>query len=180
MLQNSDISKIVCNLSYFIIDVDGTMTDSGLYYDSNGNELKKFSTRDFVGILAAHYVGIKTVVITGRTSEVTKRRTTEMGVDYLFQGVKNKKAFLVEFLAEHGLEKNQIGYVGDDLNDYASMQLAGFKSCPADSCVEIKEISDYVSPIAGGNGVIQDVFRFVLEKMNKWDSFIEEVIAKGF
>ena len=85
-IKQVDISK----LSHFIVDVDGTMTDSGIYFDATGKELKKFSSRDFVGVMAAHYIGIKIVIVTGRESAATKRRAKEMKIDFLFQYVKNK------------------------------------------------------------------------------------------
>jgi len=167
-------------LSLFIIDVDGTMTDSGVIYDNNGNELKRFSTRDFAGIMAAHYAGIKIMVVTGRECGATTRRMQEMKIDYVFQNVKNKLLFLKTYIEKEKMDGKQIGYIGDDLNDYAAMNMVGFKACPYDACVEIKRIADYISPVSGGDGVIQDVFRYILEKRDLWDKFVEDVVEKGY
>ena len=81
-------------LKLIVIDVDGTMTDAGVYYDERGNELKKFCTKDAAGFFAAHSVGIKIMVLTGRECAATTRRMTEMKVEYLYQNVKNKAEFL--------------------------------------------------------------------------------------
>lgn len=168
------------NIKYFVVDVDGTMTDTGIYYDCNGNELKKFSTRDAAGIIAAHLVGIKIIVVTGRECKATTRRMKELKIDEIYQGVKDKKGFIEKFLIDNRLTSENLGYIGDDLNDYAAMKLAGFKACPADSCEEVISISDYHSKVDGGRGVIQDVFRYVLHELRQWDSYKENVIEAGY
>lgn len=167
-------------IKFLVLDVDGTLTDSGIYYDDEGRELKKFSTRDYVGVMAAHYVGIKVIIITGRESFVTIKRAKEMHVDCVYQGIKNKSDVIDLLIKENGIEYSNIGYIGDDLNDLASMSLVGFKACPFDACIEIKKIADYVSTVSGGKGAVQDVMRFVLTNMNKWEEFIENIIMKGY
>lgn len=167
-------------LTHFIVDVDGTMTDSGLYFDDNGNELKRFSSRDYVGIMAAHYVGIKVLIVTGRECAATKRRANEMHVDYLFQNVKNKKEFIRDFMEENNIKNENLGYIGDDLNDYAAMQLSGFIACPKDACMEIRNQADYISSVNGGQGVVQDIFRWLLGSLGKWNDFIRDVVEKGY
>ena len=163
-------------LTHFILDVDGTMTDSGLYFDDNGNELKRFSSRDFIGVMAAHFAGIKIMIVTGRKCPATERRAKELRIDYLYQGVKNKKAFIEEFMRQNGIEKENLGYIGDDLNDYSAMKLSGFVTCPSDACPEIIAASDYVSKAKGGQGVVNDVFRFVLGKTDRWDAFLNYLV----
>ena len=167
-------------ITHFVIDVDGTMTDSGIYFDDYGREIKRFSSRDFVGVMAAHYVGIKVLIVTGRECVATKRRADEMHVDYLYQNVKNKKEFIRDFMKEHDLTKEQLGYIGDDLNDYAAMQLAGFIACPNDACAEIRDKANYISSVDGGQGVVQDVFRWLLGSLGKWEDFIRDEVEKGY
>lgn len=165
-------------LTHFILDVDGTMTDSGLYFDDMGNEIKRFSSRDFAGVLAAHYIGIKVLIVTGRACPATVRRAKELQVDYLFQNIKNKKNFIRNFMIKNNIKKENLGYIGDDLNDFVAMELAGFIACPFDACKEIKDIADFVSSVRGGHGAIQDIFRWILGSMGRWDTFIEEAVAK--
>ncbi|MDE7269346.1 MAG: hypothetical protein K2N81_02605, partial [Acetatifactor sp.] len=113
-------------IKYLVLDVDGTMTDAGIYYDNTGNEIKKFCTRDGIGFMAARRAGIKLIVLTGRESLATTRRMQEMKIDYLYQKVENKKEFLAGFLAEQNIAKENLGYIGDDINDYSAMSLAAF------------------------------------------------------
>lgn len=104
----SDWKKI----KYLVIDVDGTMTDAGIYYDEHGNELKKFCTKDAAGFFAAKEAGIQVMVLTGRECAATTRRMGEMKVDYLVQNCKDKVSYLAEFMQEHQIMKEEIGYLG--------------------------------------------------------------------
>jgi 3-deoxy-D-manno-octulosonate 8-phosphate phosphatase (KDO 8-P phosphatase) len=167
-------------MEYLVVDVDGTMTDSGIYYDEKGNELKKFSTKDAAGFFAAQRVGIKTIVLTGRKCMATTSRMSELKVHYLFQEIQNKEVFLRNFMLENGIEKSQIGYIGDDLNDLRSMSLVGFVGCPSDSCKEIIEIADYVSPIKGGAGAVRDVIEHLLSESGEWEEVIADLYRVGF
>lgn len=164
------------NIQLIVIDVDGTMTDGGIYYDVQGNELKKFNTRDAAGLFAARAAGIETMVLTGRESEAVKRRMTELKVDYLVQGIKDKYSYISAFMEENQLSKESICYIGDDLNDLMPMRLAGYVACPADACEEIKEIAHYVSPQNGGDGVVRDVITHLLKTAGVWS----EAITKAY
>ena len=162
-----------------VIDVDGTMTDGGIYYDENGNETKKFCTIDAAGFFAAKQLGIKTMVLTGRECKATTRRLTELKVDYLFQNVKNKYDFLLSFMSENGYEKKDIIYIGDDLNDLKTMSLAGYVGCPANSCREIKQIADYISDVPGGSGAVRDVLEHIFRESGDWERAVTEVYGIG-
>lgn len=171
----NDLSKI----RYLIIDVDGTMTDAGIYYDENGNELKKFSTRDAAGFFAARQAGIKTIVLTGRECVATTRRMQELKVDYIIQNVKDKMGYLKQLMDTEGIIWEETGYLGDDLNDYAGMKLAGFAGCPADACEEIREIADYISPVKGGAGAVRDIIAYLLKQRGEWNKLILQVYGCG-
>ena len=166
-------------IKYLVIDVDGTMTDAGIQYDENGNELKKFCTKDAAGFFTAHQVGIKIIVLTGRECAATTRRMTEMKVDYLVQNIKDKIAYLDDFIQREKISYEEIGYLGDDLNDLAGMQKAGFAGCPEDACEEIKEICDYVSAVKGGHGAVRDIVSHLLKERGEWESAISKVYGFG-
>ena len=95
-------------LKYIILDVDGTLTDGGVYYDDTGNELKKFCTKDGTGIIAAQTAGIKIVVLTGRECKATARRLKELGVSELYQGVKNKVEWLKTWFDTNSIDKTRL------------------------------------------------------------------------
>lgn len=166
-------------LKYWVIDVDGTMTDSGIYYDELGNELKKFCTRDAAGFFAARNVGMKVIVLTGRECKATERRMTELKVDYLFQNVKDKHKFLTDFMRDNNILKSEMAYIGDDLNDLYPMQLTEFVGCPYDGCKEVTDIADYISSYKGGSGAVRDVIEYVLRKRGQWESAIKDVYGFG-
>lgn len=166
-------------IKYLVIDVDGTMTDAGIYYDEHGNELKKFCTKDAAGFFTAHQAGMEILVLTGRECAATTRRMTEMKVDYLVQNCKDKVRYLNQFMEEKGITKDELGYLGDDLNDLPGMQLCGFTGCPADACVEIKEYADYVATVKGGEGAVRDIIEYMLRTRGEWQQCIKQVYGAG-
>lgn len=155
-------------LTHIIVDVDGTLTDGGIYYDDHGNELKKFNTRDGAGFLTAHAAGLRMVVLTGRECPAVERRMREFRVDVLEQRVKDKAEWLAAWQREHAVARERLGFVGDELNDLAAMRMCAFGACPADACPEIREVADYISPVAGGGGVLRDVVCHLLKARGQW------------
>ncbi len=175
MLGIENLRKI----NYLVIDVDGTMTDAGIYYDEHGNELKKFCTKDAAGYVAAHKAGIKLMVLTGRECQATTRRMEEMKFDFIVQKIKDKASYLKDFMEQNHLSKQEMGYIGDDLNDLSPMKLCGFVGCPADACEEVKQHADYVSEIKGGYGAVRDIISVLLKERGEWDRIITEVYEAG-
>lgn len=159
-------------IRYWVIDVDGTMTDGGIYYDNCKNEIKKFNVRDAAGIFAAREAGMSTIVMTGRECAATRHRMDDLRIDYLYQNVKDKYDFLGKIMLDKNISQEEIAYIGDDLNDYDAMHLVGFIACPSDACEEIRQIADYVSDCPGGNGAVRDAISYVLKKQNRWDESI--------
>lgn len=166
-------------IKYLVIDVDGTMTDAGIYYDEHGNELKKFCTKDAAGFFAAHQAGIEILVLTGRECAATTRRMTELKVDYLVQNCKDKVAYLNRFMNEKKITGEELGYLGDDLNDLPGMQLCGFVGCPADACIEIKECADYVASVNGGAGAVRDIVEHLLRVRGEWNRSVMKIYGIG-
>ena len=167
------------SLKYIILDVDGTLTDGGIYYDEHGNEIKKFCTKDAAGIFTARAAGIEVMILTGRECAATTRRLTELGVKEQHQNVKDKVGWIKSWMEENGVDKSQIGYIGDDLNDLASMNLSGYVGCPDDACQEVKEKADYVSTIKGGYGAVRDVIEHYLREAGLWEELIKRAYGAG-
>lgn len=166
-------------IKYLVIDVDGTMTDAGIYYDGCGNEIKKFSTKDGAGFFAAKHVGIQILVLTGRKCGATTRRMEEMKVDFLVQNCKDKVAYLQKFMEKHQIREEEIGYLGDDLNDLPSMKLCSFVGCPEDACAEVKARADYVSTVKGGCGAVRDIIEHLLRERGEWKQAVSEIYDVG-
>ena len=161
-------------IKYIIIDVDGTLTDGGIYYDEHENELKKFCTRDAAGIFTARDAGVEVMILTGRECAATTRRLSELGVKDIYQNVKDKVNWIRAWMHENGIQKSEVGYIGDDLNDLQPMKLCGYIGCPADACVEVKELADYVSPVKGGYGAVRDVIEHYFRELGIWPKLVEK------
>lgn len=154
-----------------VCDVDGTLTDGGIIYDSSGAESKNFASKDGLILRAMPRLGIPALLLTGRSSEMTKRRATELGCA-LIGHARDKYATLQNYMNENGFDFSSTAYIGDDLNDYAAMKACGFKACPADAAREIREISDYISRYNGGRGAVRDICEEILRRDEKYDAFL--------
>lgn len=163
-------------IKYLFLDIDGTFTDGGIYYDDNNNEIKKFCTKDGTGIICAHVAGIELIVLTGRECNATMRRMSELHIDRIEQGVKDKVAWIRSWIDENKIDISQIGYIGDDVNDLGSMRLCGWIGCPSDAAVEVRCIADYVSVATGGHGAVRECIEKILRDEGLW----EEVLEKAY
>lgn len=158
-----------------ISDVDGTLTDGSVYYDQNGNEIKKFSVKDGAGFNIAKAAGLKIMLLTGRSSIATKRRGEELNLDYIYQGVRDKPSFLIQFMKENNYKKENMCYIGDDINDLRVMSLCGYVCCPADASIDVKCIADYISPVPGGHGAVRDSIEHILRKKGSWGALLSSI-----
>lgn len=159
-----------------VLDVDGTMTDGGVYYDSTGNELKKFAIKDGAGIVLALAAGMQVMICTGRECEAVRRRAQDLHIDYLFQNVHDKAAFLSRFMAEHSLTKQDVAYCGDDLNDLTAMALCGFVACPADAAGPVLGRADFICRQKGGEGAVRGTVEEILLR----DGRLPAAVKKAF
>jgi len=151
-------------------DVDGVLTDSGMYYSEKGDELKKFNTRDGMGFRLLKENGIKTGIITSEETDIVTRRAKKLKVDYLYQGKRNgdKLAAVKEICEKEGILLENIAYIGDDLNDLQAMHYVGFTACPKDAADEVKAYCDYILPRKGGEGVVRAFVELLLKKKKIW------------
>lgn len=154
--QKTDVKGI----KLFLCDVDGTLTDGGMYYSEKGDELKKFNTRDGMALAMLREKGIKTGIITSEDTELVARRANKLKVDYLKQGKRDggKLAAAKEICEEMGVSLREVAYVGDDLNCIELLSAVGFAACPADACDEVKALPNiHVMRRKGGDGVVREV-----------------------
>jgi YrbI family 3-deoxy-D-manno-octulosonate 8-phosphate phosphatase len=145
------------------MDVDGVLTDAGMYYADNGDELKKFNTRDGQGIALARELGIRTVILTGETTNLVTRRAEKLRVDHLRQGVIDKRAALLEILTAEELSPDQACYVGDDLNDMGVLETVGLAVVVHDAMRSPRKLAHYVTATRGGEGAIREVCEMILD-----------------
>jgi 3-deoxy-D-manno-octulosonate 8-phosphate phosphatase, yrbI family len=162
-------------IKLILLDVDGTLTDGGIYRDNNGEEFKKFNVKDGYVIINARKLGIDFGIITGRKSELVRIRAEELKIKYLYQGISEKVPILEELMESYNLKKEEIAYMGDDLNDLGIMKKVGLKGAPQDAVSEVKGIADFVSSKKGGEGAVREFVEFILKKEEKWSKFLENV-----
>ena len=158
-----------------LLDVDGTLTDGGIYRGNNGEELKRFNVKDGYAIVNAQKLGIEFGIITGRKSELVEIRSNELKIKYLYQGISEKTVILEEIMQKTGLEKEEIAYMGDDLNDILIMKQSGLTGTPKDAADEVIQIADFVSEKNGGSGAVREFVEYILKKDGKWEIFLKNV-----
>ncbi len=130
------------DIRLFLTDVDGTLTDGGMYYGSDGTEFKKFNTRDGMGLQMLQRTGVKVGIVTSENIAINVNRARKLGLDYLKQGARDggKLAATLEICEEMGITMDQVAYIGDDVNCYDLLAAVGWAACPADACDKVKAI----------------------------------------
>lgn len=156
-----------------IFDVDGVLTDGGIYIGPAGELYKPFFCRDGLGITLAHRAGLKTAIITGRESAQVAYRARELHISEVFQGNPDKRAAYRELKERTGCQDHEIAYIGDDLIDLPLMLQVGFPAAPCDAVPEVRARAAVVSKYPGGRGAVREILAFILKAQGKWESLIE-------
>lgn len=156
LCQNNELSS---KIKLFLCDVDGTLTDGGMYYTDNGNELKKFNTRDGMGFKLLSDAGIKIGIITSEKTKIVENRAKKLNVDFLYQGYHEggKLSIAKDICKKLGITLNDVAYIGDDVNCIKLLEAVGVKACPSDACSQVKNIpSIHVMKLSGGTGCVRE------------------------
>jgi len=161
-----------------LLDVDGVMTDGGVTYEENDNELKRFDIQDGMGISLAVKAGLQVGILTGRTSPMVERRARELSIGVIKQGFLNKLDGWEMILRECRLEASQIAYIGDDVQDLPVLWRAGFSAAPANAVAEVKSEVDYVCQRSGGHGVVREFIDLMLAEKGIKADVIAAVTGK--
>lgn len=150
-----------------ILDVDGVLTDGGLIYHAHG-ESKIFNVRDGHGIVLARLAGLKTAFLTGRVSDVVRRRAAELKVDELREGIHKKGEALPELLAALKVQAEDVCYAGDDLVDLPVLRQVGFPATVADAAPEVRAAVCWTATAGGGQGAVREMIEFILKSKGLW------------
>jgi 3-deoxy-D-manno-octulosonate 8-phosphate phosphatase (KDO 8-P phosphatase) len=145
-----------------VTDVDGVLTDGGLYYTENGDELKRFDVRDGQGLVLLREAGLLIAIVTRRQTTIVTRRARDLGIAEVHQNVTDKAAAVADLAAHHKLSPAAICYVGDDLGDLPAMRLVGFGVAVADAVREVRHAATYVTSAHAGHGAIREVCDLIL------------------
>ena len=154
--------KVFKELKLFATDVDGVLTDAGMYYGESGEELKKFHTRDGMGIKLLQAEGVMIAIITMEQTKIVARRAKKLGISEVFQGAKDKVSVLTHLSEKFNIPFEQMAYMGDDVNDVAALQTVGYAAAPADCVDQVRQVVHYICQKNGGEGVVREVIDMIL------------------
>ncbi len=173
-----NIQEMASSVKLLLMDVDGVLTDGRLINvpDAAGNmvETKAFDSQDGIGLQWLNWKGIKTGLISGRNSPATVERARQCKFTYVYQGHIEKIPILEEILADAGLEKGQVAYIGDDLTDIVVMHRVGLAIATANARLEVKQEAHYVTHAAGGSGAVREVVELILKAQGCWEEILEK------
>ena len=150
-------------IKILFLDVDGTLTDGQIYMGNNGEVFKSFHAHDAQGLRKLPKIGIDTLIITGRESNIVNLRAKEMNITEVYQNVLDKPSLVKEILKKKKIKKNEAAYIGDDENDLEAMLLCGNRACPKDATKRIKEISNFISEYDGGDGAVREYCEYIID-----------------
>ena len=161
-----DYKELLKDIKVLVTDVDGTLTDAGMYYSADGEQLKKFNTRDAKGLeLIREKLGMRVVILTRENSPIVTARAHKLRIDDCYVGILEKLPFMEQFCLENHISMANVAYIGDDINDLECMQKAGFAACPSNGDDDIKKASHYITKEKGGEGAVRNVCDLILKAL---------------
>lgn len=158
----------LANINTFIFDVDGVLTNGEVLVTENGEQLRQFNIKDGYALQLAVKKGYHVAVISGAKSAGVEKRLIGLGIKDIFLGVSDKISVFRKLMQQYNLIPESLVYVGDDIPDLQVMKLVALPVCPKDAVDEIKEVSLYISPKKGGEGVARDIIEKVMKVQDKW------------
>ncbi len=163
-MTSDDLRRKASQVRLVLTDCDGVLTDGGVYYSERGEEMKRFHMRDGMGVKLLRTYGVETAIVTGETSPSVIRRAEKLGIEDLHLGVRDKLPLVEKILAEKKIDWSAVAYIGDDVNDLAVLQKAGFSACPSDGVEDVKEIVNVVLQNRGGNGAFREFAEMIMKQ----------------
>jgi YrbI family 3-deoxy-D-manno-octulosonate 8-phosphate phosphatase len=151
LLQRARRVRLLC------VDVDGVLTDAGMYYGADGEVMKKFNTRDGMGLARVREAGVAVAIISGEDSAIVHARAAKLKIDDVYTGAINKRVALDELCGRHDLHLDEVAFIGDDLNDLPALECVGLPCAVADAAPQVKALAHWVSARPGGNGAVRQL-----------------------
>jgi 3-deoxy-D-manno-octulosonate 8-phosphate phosphatase (KDO 8-P phosphatase) len=174
LLSQERYEERLRGIRLLVLDVDGVLTGGGIIFIDDDREAKEFYVRDGSAVFIARLVGVKLAVITARRSKVVERRFTELPVDHLRQGEKNKVAACIEIQRAEGIADAEVAYIGDDLLDLPLLEHAGVGIAVADAHPRLLQHVDWVTKAPGGRGAVREVVDDIVGARGLWDEVLAD------
>jgi len=172
----ASIERRASRIKLLLMDCDGVLTDGRLWLTSDGDEQKSFNTHDGLGLTLLHRAGLRSGIITGRSSRVVARRAQELGIEFVCQGSPDKTAAFEQLLQDAGVDENEAAYVGDDLPDIPIMNRAELAVAVADAVAEVRSTAHYVTRAIGGRGAVREVIEIILKSQGRWHDLVADYL----
>jgi YrbI family 3-deoxy-D-manno-octulosonate 8-phosphate phosphatase len=172
-----DLPSACRRVELILADVDGVLTDGGIWYDNQGVELKCFHIRDGLGVKLWQRAGFRFGILTARTSHIVKLRAGELGIDIVRQGFEDKLPTALEIIGDCGLAPEQACYIGDDLTDLPVIRHVGFGAAVADAAAEVRAAAKHTTELPGGRGAIRELVETILKAKGRWEDIVQRYMA---
>ena len=158
------MSALAKNIKLVGTDIDGVWTDARMYYSTEGDVMKSFSTYDGMGVKLLREAGIPLIIMTGENTKIVAKRAQKLGIDRIFQGENEKLKRLKEVCVELGITLDEVAYIGDDVNDLDVLRAVGLSAMPPNSPILNQFTPDYLTTRSGGDGAFRDFVDFILSQ----------------
>ena len=178
-LSAETLTASLQKIKLLALDVDGVLTDGTIYISPAGEVFKGFNAKDGMGISCALRNNLQIAVITGRQSPIVERRCEELGIKLFMQGVKDKRLALQKMAQELGLTREEIAYMGDDLNDIPAFKASGLNFVPADGSIEVLAVADIITKAKGGRGAVREAITMILAAQDNWEQIVNSYLTAG-
>ena len=178
-LSAETLTASLQKIKLLALDVDGVLTDGTIYISPAGEVFKGFNAKDGMGISCALRNNLQIAVITGRQSPIVERRCEELGIKLFMQGVKDKRLALQKMAQELGLTREEIAYMGDDLNDIPAFKASGLNLVPADGSIEVLAVADIITKAKGGRGAVREAITMILAAQDNWEQIVNSYLTAG-
>ena len=174
MLSPEEVERRAALVKLLLLDCDGVLTDGRITLVEGGDEQKSFHTRDGHGLVLLHRAGLRSGIISGRTSQLVSMRAADLGIAYVRQGAHDKLAAFDDLLAEAGVGPSEVAFVGDDVVDIPLMRRAVLAVAVADAGRDTRAAAHYVTHLPGGFGAVREVCELILKAQGRWDELMKK------
>jgi 3-deoxy-D-manno-octulosonate 8-phosphate phosphatase (KDO 8-P phosphatase) len=177
MVEREEVERRAAGVKLLLLDCDGVLTDGRITLVEGGDEQKSFHTRDGHGLVLLHRAGLRSGIISGRSSRIVAARAAGLGMTYVRQGAPDKLKVFGELLNEAGVEPSEVAYVGDDVADIPLMRRAGLAVAVADAAEETRACAHHVTRLPGGFGAVREVCELILKAQGRWGELMQRYSA---
>jgi 3-deoxy-D-manno-octulosonate 8-phosphate phosphatase (KDO 8-P phosphatase) len=173
----TDVELRAQHIELVVFDVDGVLTDGGLWYGPQGEALKRFDVKDGHAMVLARLTGLPIALLTARTSPIVEVRAAELKLAKVMQGQRDKGPAFLKLCAELSIEPTKAAYMGDDVNDLPALKQCGLSACPSDAVPEVRSAVHFVAVSPGGRGAARELIELVLRATARWDSAMRHMLG---